>query len=110
MFARSTPCTALAKAFTIPRYALALTGARSRLRFGSFQTWNTCSAGRPYVPSKRVASACAKSPSAAAFGVPAMPVFGRFAYAQRGVPVTSKIGVTFAESAACTVASSQAHE
>ena len=37
----------LQTALTMPRYALALTGFRSRLRFGSFQTWKTCSAGTP---------------------------------------------------------------
>ena len=50
-FAPSTLWTAVANELTIARYALALTGPRSRLRFGSFQTWKTCSAGSPFVPS-----------------------------------------------------------
>src|SRR5881398_1394449 len=40
-FAGSTACTASPTAFTMSRYLLALTGLMSRLRLGSFQTWNT---------------------------------------------------------------------
>jgi hypothetical protein len=49
MFDPSTACTESATAFTMSRYVLALTGLISRLRFGSFQTSKTCSAGAPTV-------------------------------------------------------------
>src|SRR5690242_5237699 len=49
MFVGSTACTASATALTIARYVLPVTGFRSRLRLGSFHTWNTCSAGTPGV-------------------------------------------------------------
>src|SRR5579884_340020 len=81
-------------------------GPRNRLLLTSFQTSKRCSAGKPPVPLKCVASAWAKSPSAEAFGVPASTPCGRFAKAQLGVSLTSRIGVTPAASACLTTVSS----